>query len=88
MGGSIREMPEFCRWRYRGTLWLSETGARRQSAARVVMDVRQLRNFVAIVDSGSVSKAADRLHIAQPSLSAQLRGLEEEAGRVEMDKQE
>lgn len=42
------------------------------------MDVRQLRNFVAIVDSGSVSKAADRLHIAQPSLSAQLRGLEEE----------
>ncbi|WP_048629485.1 LysR family transcriptional regulator, partial [Pandoraea apista] len=42
------------------------------------MDVRQLRNFVTIVDSGSLSKAADRLHIAQPSLSAQLRGLEEE----------
>ncbi|VVE61849.1 LysR family transcriptional regulator [Pandoraea captiosa] len=42
------------------------------------MDVRQLRNFVAIVDSGSVSKAAERLHIAQPSLSAQLRGLEDE----------
>jgi LysR family nitrogen assimilation transcriptional regulator len=42
------------------------------------MDVRQLRNFVVIVDSGSVSKAAERLHIAQPSLSAQLRGLEDE----------
>ncbi|AKM32336.1 LysR family transcriptional regulator [Pandoraea faecigallinarum] len=42
------------------------------------MDVRQLRNFVAIVDSGSLSKAAERLHIAQPSLSAQLRGLEDE----------
>ncbi|MBN4665240.1 LysR family transcriptional regulator [Pandoraea nosoerga] len=42
------------------------------------MDVRQLRNFVAIVDSASVSKAAERLHIAQPSLSAQLRGLEDE----------
>ncbi|MGC7404372.1 LysR substrate-binding domain-containing protein [Pandoraea pneumonica] len=44
------------------------------------MDVRQLRNFVAIVDSGSLSKAAERLLIAQPSLSQQLRTLEEELG--------
>ncbi len=43
-----------------------------------LMDVRQLRNFVAIVDSGSLSKAAERLLIAQPSLSQQLRTLEEE----------
>lgn len=48
--------------------------------SRSIMDVRQLRNFVAIVDSGSLSKAAERLLIAQPSLSQQLRTLEEELG--------
>ena len=42
------------------------------------MDVRQLRNFVAIVDSGSLSKAAETLFVAQPSLSQQLRALEDE----------
>jgi LysR family nitrogen assimilation transcriptional regulator len=42
------------------------------------MDVRQLRNFVAIVDSGSLSKAAEALFVAQPSLSQQLRTLEDE----------
>jgi LysR family transcriptional regulator, nitrogen assimilation regulatory protein len=42
------------------------------------MDVRQLKNFVAIVDSGSLSKAAEALFVAQPSLSQQLRTLEDE----------
>ncbi|KVM68175.1 LysR family transcriptional regulator [Burkholderia ubonensis] len=44
------------------------------------MDLKQLRNFVAIVDSGSLSKAAYILAVAQPSLSQQLRALEEELG--------
>jgi LysR family nitrogen assimilation transcriptional regulator len=44
------------------------------------MDVRQLRNFVSIVDSGSLSKAAESLFVAQPSLSQQLRALEDELG--------
>ncbi|MBO7776757.1 LysR family transcriptional regulator [Burkholderia pseudomallei] len=44
------------------------------------MDLKQLRNFVAIVDSGSFSKAACILAVAQPSLSQQLRALEEELG--------
>ncbi|RQR59883.1 LysR family transcriptional regulator [Burkholderia sp. Bp9002] len=44
------------------------------------MELKQLRNFVAIVDSGSLSKAADVLAVAQPSLSLQLRVLEEELG--------
>jgi LysR family transcriptional regulator, nitrogen assimilation regulatory protein len=43
-------------------------------------DVKQLRYFVQIVDSGSVSKAAELLRVAQPSLSLQLRTLEEELG--------
>ncbi len=33
------------------------------------MDIRQLRYLVQIVDSGSISKAADILRVAQPSLS-------------------
>jgi LysR family transcriptional regulator, nitrogen assimilation regulatory protein len=33
------------------------------------MDVRQLKYFVAIIDSGSMSEAAERLFVAQPSLS-------------------
>jgi len=42
------------------------------------MDVRQLKYFVAIVDASSISKAAQALYVAQPSLSAQISGLEEE----------
>jgi LysR family nitrogen assimilation transcriptional regulator len=40
--------------------------------------LRQLRYFVAIVDCGSLSKAAEQLHIAQPALSQQMAGLETE----------
>ncbi|WLE63024.1 LysR substrate-binding domain-containing protein [Burkholderia plantarii] len=42
------------------------------------MDIRQLKYFVAIVDCGSLSKAAERLCVAQPSLSQQVAGLETE----------
>jgi LysR family nitrogen assimilation transcriptional regulator len=44
------------------------------------MELRQLRYFVAIVDHGSLSRAALVLHIAQPALTQQLRQLEEELG--------
>lgn len=44
------------------------------------MDLKQLRNFVGIVDCGSVTKAAKQLFIAQPALSQQLAKLEEEVG--------
>jgi len=50
------------------------------SKGRHSVDLRQLRYFLQIAESGSLSKAADHLHIAQPSLSQQLRGLEEELG--------
>lgn len=40
------------------------------------MDIRQLKYFVAIVDSSSLSKAAERLFVAKPSLSAQISNLE------------
>jgi LysR family nitrogen assimilation transcriptional regulator len=44
------------------------------------MELRQLRYFVAIVDHGSLSRAALALHVAQPALTQQLRHLEEELG--------
>ncbi len=42
------------------------------------MELRQLRYFVAIVDHGSLSRAARALHVAQPALTQQLRQLEDE----------
>ena len=44
------------------------------------MDERRLRYFLAIADEGSVTAAAERLVIAQPSLSQALRAFERELG--------
>src|SRR6478609_10345177 len=46
------------------------------------MDLRQLEYFTAIVKEGSLTGAAKRCRIAQPSLSQQLRALEEELGET------
>ena len=44
------------------------------------MELSQLRTLIHVAELGSLSKAADRLHIAQPALSRQVRLLEEELG--------
>lgn len=44
------------------------------------MDIRQLTYFVTVVEQMSFSKAAHKLHIAQPSLSNAIKNLEEEVG--------
>lgn len=45
------------------------------------MKINQLKNFVAIVDYGSISKAAERLYVSQPALSRSIQSLEEEMGK-------
>jgi LysR family transcriptional regulator, nitrogen assimilation regulatory protein len=44
------------------------------------MELRQLRYFVAIVEHGSLSRAARVLHVAQPALTQQIQQLEAELG--------
>ena len=45
------------------------------------MKIQHLRFFIAVVDSGGVVRAAERLRISQPSISAALKALEEELGQ-------
>lgn len=45
------------------------------------MNLRRLKYFVKIVDMGSLTQAADCLHIAQPALSQQLATLEGEVNQ-------
>lgn len=45
------------------------------------MKNEQLRNFIKVVDCGSINKAAEQLYISQPSLSRSIHSLEEEMGK-------
>jgi DNA-binding transcriptional LysR family regulator len=42
------------------------------------MELYQLRSFVTIAETGQLTRAAEKLHVSQPALSAQLKALEEE----------
>jgi len=44
------------------------------------MELRHLRYFVAVADALNFTKAAEQLHLAQPSLTRQISNLEEEIG--------
>lgn len=47
---------------------------------RIFMDIEKLLRFCAVVDYGSMSKAAETLYCSQPALSKQIIALEKEVG--------
>jgi len=50
------------------------------------MDLFQLQTFIAVVQEGSFSRAAQKLHRSQPAISQTIRKLEEELGELVLDR--
>ncbi|HWL53112.1 MAG TPA: LysR substrate-binding domain-containing protein [Chthoniobacteraceae bacterium] len=51
------------------------------------MEIHQLRYFVAVSETGNFSRAAKNCHVAQPSLSQQIKKLEETVGQPLFERQ-
>lgn len=50
------------------------------TASMLFMDIKQIKYFLAVAESGGFSKAAQIIHVTQPALSAHVARLEEELG--------
>jgi DNA-binding transcriptional LysR family regulator len=46
----------------------------------ITMDLHQLRTFIAVAAAGHVTRAAEKLHLSQPTVSGHIKALEEELG--------
>src|SRR5688572_7612960 len=58
-------------------------GSKLESA---VVELRQLEYFVAVVEEGNFTRAAERVHISQSGISAQVRRLEKQLGAALIDR--
>ena len=50
------------------------------------MELRQLEYFVTVTEEANFTRAAEKLHVAQPGVSAQIRQLERELGQELLDR--
>ncbi len=60
--------------------------ARVTSKGLSTVDIRTMRSFVAIVQTGSITHAAEELHVSQPALSRQIIELERELSCALLDR--
>ena len=51
------------------------------------MELRQLRYFVAVAETGNISRAAQKIFLTQPALSRQVKALEDEIGLCLLERQ-
>lgn len=56
------------------------------SAREVILEIRQLRHFIAAAEAGNLRKASENIHISHPALSMSIKNLESDLGVMLLDK--
>ena len=51
------------------------------------MNITSLKTFLAIVETGSLVRASEKLHVTQSTVTARLKTLEDELGQILLTRQ-